>query len=200
MHATEMGSTTEESILSLSLRQDVKKSSTNVRSTGDVLPGKMTILNYVSQPNLLSPTVITHPTLSNSTFQKGDSKKRSNLKPKKDEAAAEVERKTNEAQSKSKKVSFQEEQNEQWQDDEDVDMEEPATIQDEVKNDPGKKLHQKKKTLASQKVEMVYVRKNQDVREERKAEDTKQDEGSYLYQDLEILDKQPPPVGIPIKE
>jgi hypothetical protein len=34
---------------------------------------------------------------------------------------------------------------------------------------------------------MVYVKKNQDVREERKAEDTKQDEGNYLYQDVEIL-------------
>ena len=38
----------------------------------------------------------------------GDSKKRGNLKPKKDEATAEDERRTNEAQSKSKKVSFQE--------------------------------------------------------------------------------------------
>ena len=97
-------------------------------------------------------------------------------------------------------VSFKEQQDEQWQDNDDLDMEEPATMQDEVKNDPGKKLHQKKKTLASQKVEMVYVKKNQDVREERKAEDTKQDEGNYLYQDVEILEERPPPVEIPIQE
>jgi hypothetical protein len=49
-------------------------------------------------------------------------------------------------------------------------------------------------------VELVYVKKNQDVREERKAEDTKQDEGNYLYQDVEILEERPPPVEIPIKE
>jgi len=47
---------------------------------------------------------------------------------------------------------------------------------------------------------MVYVKKNQDVREERKAEDTKQSTDSYFYQDEEILEEQPPPVGIPIKE
>ena len=46
---------------------------------------------------------------------------------------------------------------------------------------------------------MVYVKKNQDVREERKAEDTKQGEGNYLYQDVEILEERPPPVEIPIK-
>ena len=34
---------------------------------------------------------------------------------------------------------------------------------------------------------MVYVKKNQDASEERKAENTKQDEGNYLYQDVEIL-------------
>ena len=44
---------------------------------------------------------------------------------------------------------------------------------------------------------MVYVKKNQDVREERKAEDTKQDEGNYLYRDVEFTEEQPPPVGIP---
>ena len=95
-----------------------------------------------SQSNLLSPTNI-HPTFSNSTFQKGDAKK-SILKPKKLETTSEDERKANEAQSKSKNVSFQEEQNEQRQDDEDVDMEEPVSMQDEVKKDPGKKLHLKK--------------------------------------------------------
>ena len=47
---------------------------------------------------------------------------------------------------------------------------------------------------------MVYVKKNQDIREEKKAEDTKQDEGNYLYQDVEILEEQSPPVVIPIKE
>ena len=47
---------------------------------------------------------------------------------------------------------------------------------------------------------MVYVRKNQDVREERKAKDNKQDEGNYLYQDVEILEERPLPVEIPIKE
>ena len=151
-----------------------------------------------SQSNLLSPTNI-HPTFSNSTFQKGDAKK-SILKPKKPETTSEDERKANEAQSKSKNVSFQEEQNEQPRDDEDVDMEEPATVQDEVKNVPGKKLHQKKKTQTSQRVEMVYVKKNQDAREENKAEDTQQDEGNYLYQDVEILEERPPPVEIPIKE
>jgi hypothetical protein len=46
---------------------------------------------------------------------------------------------------------------------------------------------------------MVYVKKNQDAREERKAEDTKQDADSYLFQDVEILEEQPLPVGIPIK-
>ena len=40
---------------------------------------------------------------------------------------------------------------------------------------------------------MVYVKKNQDVREEIKAEDTKQDEGNYLCQDVEILEVQPLP-------
>jgi len=45
---------------------------------------------------------------------------------------------------------------------------------------------------------MVYVRKNQDVREEVKAEDTKQSVDSYLYQDVEFTEEQPPPVGIPI--
>ena len=45
---------------------------------------------------------------------------------------------------------------------------------------------------------MVYVRKNQDIREEKKAEDTKQSADSYLYQDVEFTEEQPPPVGIPI--
>ena len=44
------------------------------------------------------------------------------------------------------------------------------------------------------------MKKNQDVREERKAEDTKQDEGNHLYRDVEILEERPPPVEIPIKE
>ena len=44
------------------------------------------------------------------------------------------------------------------------------------------------------------MKKNQDVREERKAEDTKQSADSYLYQDVEILEERPPPVEIPIKE
>ena len=86
-------------------------------------------------------------------------------------------------------VSFKEQQDEKWQDNDDVDMEEPVTVQDEVKKDPGKKLHQKKKAQVPQKVEMVYVKKNQDDREDRKAEDTKQDEGNYLYQDVEILEE-----------
>ena len=73
-------------------------------------------------------------------------------------------------------------------------------MQNEVKKDPEKKLHQKKKTQASQKVEIVYVKKNQDAREEIKAEDTQQDEGNYLYQDVEILEERPPPVEILIKE
>ena len=47
---------------------------------------------------------------------------------------------------------------------------------------------------------MVYVQKNQDVREERKAEDTKQGADSYLFQDVEILEERPPPEKIPIKE
>ena len=157
----------------------------------------MTLYIQQSQPKLLSPTNI-HPTFSNSTFQKGDTKK-SILKPKKPETTSEDEGKANEAQSKSKMVSFQEEQDEQRQDDEDVDMEEPVSIQDDVKKDPGKKLHQKKKTQASLKVEMVYVKKNQDVREETKAEDTKQSADSYLYQNVEFSEEQPPPVEIPIK-
>ena len=67
-------------------------------------------------------------------------------------------------------------------------MEEPATVQDEDKKNPGQKPqpHQKKKT--STKEEMVYVRKKQDVREEMKTEDTKQSTDSYLYQDVEILE------------
>ena len=36
---------------------------------------------------------------------------------------------------------------------------------------------------------MVYVKKNQDAREENKAEDTKQSDDSYLYQDVEILEE-----------
>ena len=44
------------------------------------------------------------------------------------------------------------------------------------------------------------MRKNQDIREERKAEDTKKNEGNYLYQDVEILEERPPSVEIPIKE
>ena len=151
-----------------------------------------------SQSNLLSPTNI-HPTFSNSTFQKGDAKK-SILKPKKLETTSEEEKKTNEAQSERKNVSFQEKQGEQWQDDEDVDMEEPVSIQDDVKKDPGKKLHQKKKAQVPQKVEMVYVKKNQDVREEAKTEDAKRSANSYLQQDVEFTEEQPPPVEIPIKE
>ena len=140
-----------------------------------------------SQSNLLSPTNI-HPTFSNSTFQKGDTKK-SNLKPKKLDTASEDERRTNEAQSKSKMVSFKEQQDEQRQDNDDVDMEEPANVQEKLKKDLGKKPQPQKKTQASQKVEMVYVRKNQDVREEEKAEDTKQSADSYLYQDVEFTEE-----------
>jgi hypothetical protein len=44
---------------------------------------------------------------------------------------------------------------------------------------------------------MVYVRKNQDVREEAKTEDAKQSADSYLYQDVEFTEEQPPLVGIP---
>ena len=73
-------------------------------------------------------------------------------------------------------------------------------MQDEVKKDPGKKPQPQKKTQASQKVEMVYVKKNQDAREENKAEDTQQDEGNYLYQDVEILEERPISVETPIKE
>ena len=43
---------------------------------------------------------------------------------------------------------------------------------------------------------MVYVRKNQGAREEEKAEDAKQSADSYLYQDVEIIEEQPPQVGI----
>ena len=43
---------------------------------------------------------------------------------------------------------------------------------------------------------MAYVRKNQDFREEAKTEDAKQSADSYLYQDVEIPEEQPPPVGI----
>ena len=139
-----------------------------------------------SQSNLLSPTNI-NPTYSNSTFWKGDAKK-SILKPKKLETASEDERKANEAQSKSKMVSFKEQQNEQRQDNDDVDMEEPATVQDEVKKDPWKKPQPQRQTQPLQKVEMKYVRKNQDAREEEKAEDAKQSADSYLYQDVEILE------------
>ena len=49
-------------------------------------------------------------------------------------------------------------------------------------------------------MEIKYVKKNKDVREEIKAENTEQDEGNYLYQDVEILEERPPPVEIPIKE
>ena len=45
---------------------------------------------------------------------------------------------------------------------------------------------------------MKYVRKNQDAREEEKAEDAKQSADSYLYQDVEVTEEQPPPVGTPI--
>ncbi len=44
---------------------------------------------------------------------------------------------------------------------------------------------------------MVYVRKNQDAREEEKTEDAKQSANSYLYQDVEFTEEQPPSVGIP---
>ena len=47
---------------------------------------------------------------------------------------------------------------------------------------------------------MVYVRKNQGVREEKKTEDAKQRADSYLYQDVEITEEQPPPVEVSIKE
>ena len=47
---------------------------------------------------------------------------------------------------------------------------------------------------------MVYVRKNQEVKEEEKAEDTKQSADSYLYQDVEFLEEQPPSVEIPTKD
>ena len=65
-------------------------------------------------------------------------------------------------------------------------MEEPANVQEKFDKDPGKKLQPQKKTEAPQRVEMVYVKKNQDVREEKKAEDSKQSADSYLYQDLEF--------------
>ena len=77
-------------------------------------------------------------------------------------------------------------------------MEEPANVQEKLDKDPGKKPQTQKKTQVSQKVELVYVRKNQDVREEAKTEDAKQSADSYLYQDVEILEEQLPPVGIPI--
>ena len=115
-----------------------------------------------------------------------------------DEATVEVERKTNEARNKSKKVSFQEKQDVQRQDNDDVDMEEPANAQEKLDKDPWKKPQPQKKTQASQKVEMVYVRKNQDAREEEKTEDTKQSADSYLYQDVEFTEELPPPVGTPI--
>ena len=47
-------------------------------------------------------------------------------------------------------------------------------------------------------MEMVYVRKNQDAREEEKAEDTKQSADSYLYQNVEFTEEQPSPAGLPI--
>ena len=99
-----------------------------------------------SQSNLSSPAII-NPTYSNSTFQKGDAKK-SILKPKKPETTSEDERKGNEAQSRSKMVSFQEEQNEQRQDDEDVDMEEPVLMQDEVKR-PWEEASPKEESIGS---------------------------------------------------
>ena len=47
---------------------------------------------------------------------------------------------------------------------------------------------------------MVYVKKNQDVREDAKTEDVMQKANSYLYQDVGFTEEQPPPVEIPIKE
>ena len=49
-------------------------------------------------------------------------------------------------------------------------------------------------------MELKYVRKDQNAIEETKNEDSKKDTDSYLYQDVEILEERPPPVGIPIKE
>ena len=95
-------------------------------------------------------------------------------------------------------VSFKEQQDEQRQDNDYVDMEEPAKVQEKLKKDLGKNPQPQKKAQASQKVEMVYVRKNQEVREEAKTEDTKQSADSYLYQDVEFTEEQPPPVEIPI--
>jgi hypothetical protein len=46
-------------------------------------------------------------------------------------------------------------------------------------------------------VEIVYVRKNQDAREDAKTEDTKQSADSCLYKDMELTEELQPPVGIP---
>ena len=52
-------------------------------------------------------------------------------------------------------------------------MEEPAQVRDESVKDLGKKNQPQKKTLPLRKVEMKYVKKNQDAREEEKAEEAK---------------------------
>ncbi len=41
-----------------------------------------------------------------------------------------------------------------------MDMEEPITVQDKVKDNHGNKPQPQKKTQAPKKVEMVYMRKN----------------------------------------
>ena len=52
-------------------------------------------------------------------------------------------------------------------------MEEPAQVRNEPNKGPGKKNQPQKKTLPLRKVEMVYMRKNQDDREENKTENAK---------------------------
>jgi hypothetical protein len=46
-------------------------------------------------------------------------------------------------------------------------------VRDEPNNGPGKKNMPQKRTLPLTKVEMVYMRKNQDDREEKKTENDK---------------------------
>ena len=52
-------------------------------------------------------------------------------------------------------------------------MKEPATVQDEPNKGPGKKNQPQKRTLPLTKVEVVYMRKNQDDREEKKTQNAK---------------------------
>ena len=52
-------------------------------------------------------------------------------------------------------------------------MKEPATVHDEPNKGPGKKNHLQKRTLPLTKAEMIYMRKNQDDREEKKTENDK---------------------------